>query len=221
MLQCLHMLQSLRDVYDQPVAAPEGLRARRRRETARDIHLVAVRLARERGFDTVTVEAISAEAGIAPRTFFNYFPTKEAAVVQGLPVLTNDHAAAFLHGGSVSYPQLLTELVGLLSGLFAGELPSRDEMYDVFVVSREHPAVFAAMLAQLEAFQSSVAELVAQRLGRPPDEVATLVAALAMTILRSGFDRWMTSAPGDRDDDPVQHIERAAALVQELFGPGR
>lgn len=211
----------MRPVYDQRMVAAEGLRARRRRETARDIHLVALRLARERGFDVVTVEAISAEAGIAPRTFFNYFPTKEAAVILGLPELTEEHGEAFLRGESVPYPRLLAEVVELLSRLFAGELPSRDEMGDVFSVSRANPPVFAAMLAELEAFQRRVGELVAHRLNRAPDdEVATLIAALAMTILRSGLDRWMASAPDDRDDDPVRHIEHAATLVLTIFEPG-
>lgn len=30
--------------------------------------------------DTVTVDAIAARAGISPRTFFNYYPTKESAL---------------------------------------------------------------------------------------------------------------------------------------------
>jgi AcrR family transcriptional regulator len=199
------------------MSSREDLRARRRRETAREIHLVALRLARDRGFDAVTVEAISAEAGIAPRTFFNYFPTKEAAVVVGLPALTEDRGTAFAAGVSQPRARVLVELVELLADLFTGEMPSRGEMYDVFSVARENPSVFAAMLAQLEAFQRGVGELVARRLdSAADDEVAALIAAMAMTILRSGLDRWMNSAP-EPDDDPVRHIARAAALVQEIF----
>ena len=38
----------------------ESLRTRRRRETEREIHLAALHLAREHGFDKVTVDMISA-----------------------------------------------------------------------------------------------------------------------------------------------------------------
>ena len=60
-----------------------GLRERRRRQTSADIRGAAVRLARERGFDKVTIEEICAEAGISARTFFNYFPNKESAIAYG------------------------------------------------------------------------------------------------------------------------------------------
>jgi hypothetical protein len=42
-----------------------GLRERRRRQTSADIRDAAVRLARERGFDKVTIEEICVEARIS------------------------------------------------------------------------------------------------------------------------------------------------------------
>jgi AcrR family transcriptional regulator len=41
---------------------------------------IAVRLFLMRGFDATTVDDVAEAAGIAPRTFFRYFPTKEDAV---------------------------------------------------------------------------------------------------------------------------------------------
>jgi AcrR family transcriptional regulator len=55
---------------------PSDLRDRRRAFTADEIERVAVGLFAERGFADVTVDEIADAAGISPRTFFRYFPTK-------------------------------------------------------------------------------------------------------------------------------------------------
>lgn len=199
---------------------PEGLRARRRRETARDVHAVALRLAREHGFDTATVEAISAEAGIAPRTFFNYFPSKEAAVVHGPFDLDEADVAAFTAGAAVSYPQLLAELVDLLAATLARGAPNNGELHDVISVAQDHPGVLAAMLAQLEGFQRRVAAVVAARLdSAADDEVAALIAALALAILRAGVDRWAARTESAAEDGPAADIAHAASLMKTLFTP--
>lgn len=58
-----------------------GLRERKKRATRRAIHEAALALAGEHGMDGLTVEAIADRAGVAPRTFFNYFPTRDDALV--------------------------------------------------------------------------------------------------------------------------------------------
>lgn len=216
----MHKLQKLRPMYYHLVVAVEGLRARRRRETARDIHVAALRLAREHGFDAATVEAISAAAGIAPRTFFNYFPTKEDAVVHGPFDLDEADVATFVAGTAVSYPELLAELVDLLAATLARDAPNGGELHDVMAVAQDHPGVLAAMLAQMEGFRHRVTTVVAARLGRPEDdETAGLIASLALTILRAGVDRWTTRTASSAEDGPVADIAHVSALMKTMFQP--
>ncbi len=60
------------------------LRERKKNATRRAIHLTALALVEANGVTATTIEQICEEVGISPRTFFNYFPSKPAAVL-GLP----------------------------------------------------------------------------------------------------------------------------------------
>ena len=79
----------------EPSRTETSLRERRRERTWVNIHETALRLARQHGMRGSTVEDIAAEAGISPRTFFNYFGTKEDAVL-GLraPAITDELLAS-------------------------------------------------------------------------------------------------------------------------------
>ncbi|WP_232050897.1 TetR/AcrR family transcriptional regulator [Arabiibacter massiliensis] len=69
----------------------ETLRERKRRETRAAIEHAAMALVDELGYDNVTVAMIAERAVVSQGTFFNYFPTKDAAVV-GLGPLDLDPA---------------------------------------------------------------------------------------------------------------------------------
>ncbi|NUS82577.1 MAG: TetR family transcriptional regulator [Streptomyces sp.] len=57
-----------------------GLRERKKAETRTSLSWAAIRLAVERGFDSVKVEDIAEAAGVSPRTFNNYFSSKGEAI---------------------------------------------------------------------------------------------------------------------------------------------
>src|SRR3954453_11482247 len=88
-----------------------GVRERRRAETSLRITEVARRLTAERGLHGFTVEQVCEEVGTSRRTFFNYFPAKDDAII-GSPEDVLDPAAVerFLasgpRGGAVG-PELI------------------------------------------------------------------------------------------------------------------
>lgn len=69
---------------DQWQGRGPSLRERKKQQTRRAIHEAALRLVNEHGLDSTTVERICESAEVSARTFFNYYPSKAAAVL-GLP----------------------------------------------------------------------------------------------------------------------------------------
>jgi AcrR family transcriptional regulator len=195
-----------------------GLRERRRRETSADIRGAAVLLARERGWDKVTVEGICAKAGISTRTFFNYFPNKESAIAYGPSDLPPELVEDFVAAGPAPYSIVLAELITLAAHHIRDVPPDRDQAETCLELAKTVPSVLSAFLAVLERFQNHLTEIVARRQGmRPDDEIPELISALALTAIRSGIERWSSAEPEDDDDTPMPYVERAAVLVKSIF----
>ncbi|MFD1814490.1 TetR family transcriptional regulator [Rhodococcus gannanensis] len=64
---------------------PSGLRAAKKLDTWRALRAAAIELVAERGFDDVSVEEIAAAARVSKSTLFNYFPSKEALLLDPDP----------------------------------------------------------------------------------------------------------------------------------------
>ena len=64
-----------------PEPAPAGLREAKKARTRAALARAALQLVAEDGLAHTTVEAIAARADVSPRTFFNYFDSKDEAVV--------------------------------------------------------------------------------------------------------------------------------------------
>jgi len=66
------------------VAPGEGLRERKKRQLRQQLSDTATRMFVERGFDAVRVIEVAEACGVSDKTVFNYFPTKEALVLDRL-----------------------------------------------------------------------------------------------------------------------------------------
>ena len=62
-------------------AGAEGLRERKKRLMRRQLSDTATEMFMERGFEAVRVAEIAEACGVSEKTVYNYFPTKEALIL--------------------------------------------------------------------------------------------------------------------------------------------
>lgn len=178
-------------------ASVAGLRERKKQRTREAIVRHALRLFAERGYDATTVQDIAAAADIAPRTFFGYFPSKEAVVFHD----ADDLLAAF--GAALDDRPEGEETFAVLRrwALGMGETFASDEDRLRRRLVRETPVLQAHDRVLISRFQAVVAAAVAQDLGLPEDSLRPqVVAAAAMAALEALGDHADTeeaTAEGD------------------------
>lgn len=188
------------------------LRQRRKAETTRLIHDVALRMARDHGVEAVTIEAICEAAGISQRSFFNYFPFKEAVFVLPPPPLPEEAVARFASGAG----DLAGDLVELLVAQAAAMEQGRWIEPLMREISIAHPRLMPLQMAEFHKFELQLQGLIAGRLGVPADDVRAIALAGAMTgAVRVTFDRWRNDADADI---PARVRESLEAVVQTIRG---
>jgi AcrR family transcriptional regulator len=161
---------------------PIGLRERKKAKTRAAIQQHALRLFREQGYDATTVEQIAAAAEISPSTFFRYFPTKEDVVLYD--VLDPPALAAFRAQPAELSPiqALRGAMWAVFADLPAGEMAMQRERAALI---RSVPELRARMLEEFARNLQLIAEIVAERVGRPADDLA--VRTLAGAVIGVGI----------------------------------
>lgn len=204
------MLPSADTPADAPSTVPaEGLRERKK--TARRTALVDAshRLVAAHGLDAVTVEMICAEVGVSPRTFFNYFATKDDAVLGHLPwAVDADAARTFVAGGPTGV--LVDDLVELVVVLVAAPPLGRARMRRTLELATTYPRLMAHHIAWMDQQKTQVERLVRERLGDAPAYRPDTVTALLVVCAHATLMRW--DAAGGHGD--VR--EHAGAVVAEM-----
>ena len=163
---------------------PEGLRERKKQRTREQIIEAAMGLFAERGYQATTIADIATAADVAPRTFFSYFPSKEAVVFNNVD--------RDLEG-------LASALRNRLPGETAFDALRRwiDAMFDNWMAEEDEAVLRKRLCGEDEGlanFQGGVmarinellVEAIADDLGEPQDALRPrLVAAAAMAALTS------------------------------------
>ena len=159
-----------------------GLRERKRVATRLAITAVARSLTAERGLNGYTVEEVCEEAGISRRTFFNYFHSKEDAVIGSfsdeLPhdALDNFNRDPRRVDGSISNT-LLAALYHLTLDIVERSTISHAEVHQLIAAIKAEPQLLGRMTLEGEAREREFRDLIAAREGLDPNHPEIVVAS--------------------------------------------
>jgi AcrR family transcriptional regulator len=177
-----------------------SLRERKKLATRRLLRRTVLELVAERGFANVTVEDIAEAADVSPRTFFNYFPSKEAALFDSDPSRWPEIRDRLVHQAPgepvldvmrdvmTSGAQMLADDLRDLGGDPAGWLRRMK-------VARDDPQLRASHAARMAMIERTITEALAERLGTDPDRdpYPGLLCAVATGVLRASMSFWASS----------------------------
>lgn len=166
---------------NQPMQATEtplGLRERKKIKTRRAIRREAFRLIEQHGYTATTVEQIAEAADVSPSTFFRYFPSKES-------LLLADDLDPLILAALQAQPRDLSPAQAFRGAYQAvmAQLPAEQLEFEsarqrlMFSI----PELKAAMYDEYYRTVTVVAEALAHRISRAPDDFEVRVFAGALT----------------------------------------
>lgn len=196
--------------------SPTGLRERKKRETRQRLRTAALQLVAERGLDHVTVEGIAEAADVSTRTFFNYFSSKEEAVVGSEPEWLT-HVAEVLAARAYDEQPLFSleavfeEFAALLVQDRAVHVLRRKVMAD-------NPSLMARRTAAFDELEQVLVTAIRERMPASATAAgdAALVVAAAVAAMKVSVDAWVDS---DGDADLTALLHHAINRLAVGFAP--
>lgn len=207
----------------------DSLRERKRRATMVAIENAATALVLEHGYDAVTVDQICEAAEVSKRTFFNYVPSKEAAVIGMTPEDVPDpDRAAFLERPDQDVLHALLRLY--LAAFAARRTADKDQTATLaqrrHAIFRAEPDLGAARMTASSRFQLRLVDLVTAHLDRHPalrrlptvtvEAEARACMALVAASAALGMSTWLTREAAtfaDLDEECATALRQLALLA--------
>jgi AcrR family transcriptional regulator len=196
-----------------PLSPPQaGLRERKKARTRASLREHALRLFRLQGYQATTVEQIAAAAEVSPSTFFRYFPTKEDLVLQ-------DDMDTRLIGAFEHQPPGLRPIAAVRAAtrevLASYSAADMDVLRETTRLTMTVPEIRARALDEFARTITVVAEAVAKRAGRSPDDLAVRTAAGAIIgVIMSVTMPWEGWSEAISLEDSFGRIDEALALLE-------
>lgn len=174
----------------------QTLRQRRTAATALNIETHAVALALEHGLDHVTVEMICEASEVSARTFFNYFGTKDNAILgKFAPEIDEQKAREFIASNN---PDILSEVIGVVK-LPDDFLQNPGLELQRMKLLNQNPGLMSKQMERFSSVPSQIEDILFLRLRRAAgpeetEEQTRAYATLTSELIALTFRHMITQA---------------------------
>jgi AcrR family transcriptional regulator len=167
-----------------------SLRDRKKADTRTSLHRAALHLVGEHGLANVSVDGIAERAGVSPRTFFNYFRTKEDAVVGLDPGRVTALCDALTRADQQQ--SAFDALHEVLLSMYETLVPDRAELLARLRVVQADPLLLAHQAMRFSELERRLTAAVALRRGCrvEDDHLAALMVATTLAACRVAVMAW-------------------------------
>lgn len=152
-------------------------------------------LTAEHGLSGYTVEELCEQVGISRRTFFNYFPNKEAAVLGTAAEEVIEEALAVFAYSPPAGDLLMDVLFEFTVQIFEVSGLTRQEVTELVAAMDREPRLLADLVRGSEQEEARLAAAIAVREHLDPDDPVVRMAAVLVTTLmrRTAFEYFDSS----------------------------
>jgi AcrR family transcriptional regulator len=171
------------------MTGPQSLRERKKRATREALQTAALRLALEHGPENVRVEDIAAAAGVSPRTYNNYFSSREAAIVAAIVAdrAAQVRAAVTVRPAEVSLGDAVIDAV---VGLYTD---SGDHPRDALLMIVSSSALRACYVDTATTIDGPITEAILERCRGIEQLTAEVLSASIGAAAKVALRQWLES----------------------------
>lgn len=168
---------------------PLSRRERKKRNTRDALRDAALALVEERGLTGVTIEDITDQADVAPRTFFNYFSSKEDAVIGRDPGRVDELVSALDARPPGEAP--FASIREVLIENYVASATQPDRLLRRIRVIKAEPQLLSRLAAQFEQLEQGLITAMAERTGADAvDLQPSLLVLSALATCRAALMHW-------------------------------
>lgn len=167
-----------------------GLREKKKEATRKALREAALRLAIERGPDNVRVDDIADAAGVSPRTYNNYFSSREQAIVAAVTAEREGRVAAAVAARPASV-RLSDAVVEAIVEQYT-DPGSHDPRALLLITTR--PALRDAFLGTAAGIEDPLTVVIAERIGDSRRLTARVLSASVAAAVRIALGQWVRPA---------------------------
>lgn len=169
--------------------ARPGLRERKKQATHEALRAAALRLALEHGPDNVRVDDIADAAGVSPRTYNNYFPSREHAIVAAVTAERASRVAAAV----AARPADVRLAVAVIDAVVSGYTRADDHPRAAILMITTNPTLRACYVDTVATIEAPLADAITQRCPDLDRVTAQVLAASVSAAAKLALRQWLSS----------------------------